>query len=273
MGLPSTFHEVADTMPIRVVIAYSHQLLAEALAAGLREAGMDVVDMVPSRAEAIPVSDVPDVDVIIVDVDVPGRSTLPSWDDVRERWPDVKVLLMSSFPGERDVEVALQMGFHGYFTKSTSIEQATRGIEAAHRGEDQPFDERSDRRGATGPLFPGPNTKLTDIEEEVLGLLADGAGGRRIGDHLGLEKADVRSHVESIFTKLSVHSRLEAATWRVQNEPSLAHPHLDPMDEEQLLTHLLSMHPRGIAPYYPIDFESLDGLHRLLHRWVPPGPA
>lgn len=260
-------------MPIRVVIAYSHQLFAEALAAGIREARMDVVDMVPSRAEAIPVSEVPDVDVIIVDVDVPGRSTLPSWDDVRERWPDVKVLLISSSPGERDVEIALQMGFHGVFTKNTSIEQMTRGIEAAHRGEDQPFDERSDRRAATGRLFPGPNAKLTDIEEEVLRLLVEGADGRRIGDELGLEKADVRSHVESILTKLEVHSRLEAATWRVQNEPSLDHPHLDPMDQKQLLVHLSSMHPRGIAPYYPIDFDSLEELHRLLHRWVPPGPA
>lgn len=260
-------------MPIRVVIAYSHRLLADALAAGIREAGMDVVDMVPSRAEAIPVSDVPVVDVIIVDVDVPGRSTLPSWDDVRERWPDVKVLLMSSFPGEGDVEIALQMGFHGYFAKNASIEWVTRGIEAAHRGEDHPFDERSDRRAATGHLFPWPNAGLTDIEEGVLGLLAEGADGRRIGDELGLEEADVRSHIESILTKLRVHSRLEAATWRVQNEPTLDHPHLDPMDQEQLLTHLSSMHPRGIAPYYPIDFDSLDELHRLLHRWVPPGPA
>jgi DNA-binding NarL/FixJ family response regulator len=257
-------------MPIRILIVEDHAVTAEALATGLREAGMNVVGSVRTGAEAIAFLEREERDVVVMDLDLPERTAMRTGRAILERWPEMKLLLVNSILDRRDAELAMEADFHGYLTKDASIDEIRSAIEAVMGGDVWLQLPKTDQPSISDEADAAP---LTPIEREVLRLLVDGLDWRTIAARLELRKNEVRDHMGAILTKLNVHSRLEAATFWPRQDTSADHPHLDPMNDQQLLAHLHSMHSRGIAPYYPMDLDSLEGLHAVLHRQIPPSPA
>lgn len=126
--------------------------------------------------------------------------------------------------GSDDAEAdqrAAEMGFRGIVTRNDPMVVFLRSIDDLVRGRrrvaPRPPEPRAASRSA-GPTEDGYLIQhLTDRESEVLGLLVQGLDGRGIADRLGISDNTVRSHVQSIFHKLHVHSRLEAAAYAVKS--------------------------------------------------------
>jgi two-component system nitrate/nitrite response regulator NarL len=180
---------------------------------------MDAVAVVTSGRAALDYLEDDRPDVILLDLGLPDRSGLAVGREILESWPEAKVMVLTALDDPKAVEEASRAGFHGYLTKDTPVSRFISSIEAIVAGQ-----EVFPHRFAQAVRRPGSSdsvwlliSQLTPREREVLGLLVEGADGRTIAARLGISRNTVRTHVQSILTKLQVHSRLEAATLAVRH--------------------------------------------------------
>lgn len=259
-------------MAIRVLVVDDHDLFAEAVGSVLEDAGMNVVASVRSGADAIGFLEDHSADVILLDIGLPDESGLRTGKKILERWPRAKIIALSALDDQRAIYEALHIGFRAYVMKDTPLDELVQAIGSVARGD------------TVGRLGSSPGKRfdisarlyqLTPRERDVFGLLIEGADTGTIADRLDIPRAEVRSLVQSILEKHHVDNRLAAITKAIIEapDPSTDHPHLTPMTDDQLLTHLRYMHARGIAPFSPGDFDNLRELHAKLHRLPPPSSA
>jgi two-component system, NarL family, nitrate/nitrite response regulator NarL len=181
--------------------------------------GLDVAGSVRDGAGAIEFLERESVDVVLMDIGLPDRSGLAVARDILERWPDTKVLAVTALDDPRSADDAMRMGFAGYVTKDTSVERFTASVRAVMEGQ-VVLPRRLVSGGRQVDMSDGFALlvdQLTPREHEVLALLVQGADGGEIARRLGISRNTVRTHVQSILTKLQVHSRLEAATLAVRH--------------------------------------------------------
>jgi two-component system nitrate/nitrite response regulator NarL len=131
------------------------------------------------------------------------------------------VLALTALEEPGSVREALRLGFQGYLTKDISIRQFVDAVRTALDG--QVVVSRRSAPAVVGER-PSPIDRvgrlaehLTGREREVLSLIVEGAGSREISSRLHIAPNTVRTHVQSILTKLQVHSRLEAAAFAVRH--------------------------------------------------------
>jgi len=180
---------------------------------------MDAVAVVTSGRAALAYLEDDRPDVILLDLGLPDRSGLAVGREILEAWPEAKLMVLTALDDPKAVEEASRAGFRGYLTKDTPVSRFVSSIEAIVAGQ-----EVFPHRLAQATRRPGSSdsvwlliSQLTPREREVLGLLVEGADGRTIAARLGISRNTVRTHVQSILTKLQVHSRLEAATLAVRH--------------------------------------------------------
>lgn len=194
-------------------------LFADAIAAAMGDDGLDVAGSVRDGAGAIEFLERESVDVVLMDIGLPDRSGLAVARDILERWPDTKVLAVTALDDPRAADDAMRMGFAGYVTKDTSVERFTASVRAVMEGQ-VVLPRRLVSGGRQVDMSDGFALlvdQLTPREHDVLALLVQGADGGEIARRLGISRNTVRTHVQSILTKLQVHSRLEAATLAVRH--------------------------------------------------------
>jgi two-component system, NarL family, nitrate/nitrite response regulator NarL len=194
-------------------------LFAEAIRSALDDAGMDAVGVVTSGRAALAYLEDDRPDVILLDLGLPDRSGLAVGREILDSWPEAKLMVLTALDDPKAVEEAMRAGFCGYLTKDTPVSRFVSSIEAIVAGQ-VVFPHRFARRGqraGSGDSVWLLISQLTPREREVLGLLVEGADGRTIATRLGISRNTVRTHVQSILTKLQVHSRLEAATLAVRH--------------------------------------------------------
>jgi two-component system nitrate/nitrite response regulator NarL len=194
-------------------------LFAEAIRSALDDAGMDAVGVVTSGRAALAYLEDDRPDVILLDLGLPDRSGLAVGREILDSWPEAKLVVLTALDDPKAVEEAMRAGFSGYLTKDTPVSRFVSSIEAIVAGQ-VVFPHRFARRGervGSGDSVWLLISQLTPREREVLGLLVEGADGRTIATRLGISRNTVRTHVQSILTKLQVHSRLEAATLAVRH--------------------------------------------------------
>ena len=155
----------------------------------------------------------------LVDLGLPDRSGLAVGQDILRDSSETKVVVLTALNDQRTVRRAFQAGFHGYITKDTPVATFGASVRSVLRGQlvfPNGASNSGPREGGVGDaqLLAG---QLTSRERDVLGLLVQGMSGEEIADHLGISPNTVRTHVQSILTKLQVHSRLEAATFAVRH--------------------------------------------------------
>ena len=161
-----------------------------------------------------------------MDIGLPGESGLALGARIIERYPEVRVVALTAMSDPRLLQEAMQLGFSGFLTKDTQLSRLVNAMQLVLDGEvviPQTLAKRmgTNRRAA----FPTQAEKevallvaqFTDREREVLQLLAEGSTSEEIADRMGITRNTVRTHVQSIFGKLGVHSRLEAASFAVRH--------------------------------------------------------
>ena len=138
---------------------------------------------------------------------------------IRERWPDISVLVLTTFDDDSDLFGALRAGAAGYLLKDVSSDTLVSAIQAATRGESFLQSTVTGRVvAAFARLMEAGGTKaealvlpLSHREREILLLLGSGTSNKEIADRLNLAEGTVKNHVTNILTKLDVRDRTQAA--------------------------------------------------------------
>jgi DNA-binding NarL/FixJ family response regulator len=205
---------------MRVLIVDDHALFSEALGPLLVQNGMEVLGIAGSGAEALEAVRLHGPDVVLVDLGLPDMPGLELGREILDERPGIKVLAVTGLDHVRVALEALRAGFHGFLTKDTPLPQFIKSVKAVSEGQVINLPRREAARVAVGDdeqrdaaLLAG---QLTPRELEVLEILVRGGSNAEIAKELGLSPNTVRTHVQSILTKLQVRSRLEAAAFAVR---------------------------------------------------------
>lgn len=197
---------------MRVVICDDHHLLVQAMATALGDLGYTVEAAVATPDEAVRAVALHDPDVLLVDVAFPTGSGLDAARQVIARHPRTKVVMLTGGDSPQPMKSALDMGVSGYIRKAQRIEEIARTLDRVMEGElvVDPRLLNGSRVGAAGSRKRTPVDQLTRSEQRVLRLLVDGCSTNEIVRQMHVTPSTVRTHVQSIFLKLGVHSRLQA---------------------------------------------------------------
>jgi DNA-binding NarL/FixJ family response regulator len=195
---------------VRVVLADDHPVIRDGLAALLTATdGIEVVGTAPSGEEAVRLAVTERPDVLVVDLHMPGGiGGVEATGRVRNAAPEVGILVLTMLDDDESVRSALDAGAAGYLLKGDSRQQIVRAIHAVAAG--ATILGSGVRRGPPGAA-PDPFAALTARERQVLEMLAAGGSTAAIAARLGVATKTVTNNLSSIFAKLGVAGRTEAA--------------------------------------------------------------
>lgn len=203
---------------VRVYIVDDHELVRYGLRAVVESDGdMVVVGEAASGEEAIEGMDAAAPDLVLLDLRMPGIGGVETCRRLTERWPEVRVVALTSYDDDDGVFGVLTAGAVGYIMKDTSPEvllQSLRGVADGQTVLDSAVARRVIHAG--GPGAPPPDPGLSERETDVLGLLARGWSNRRIARELWISEPTVKSHVSHILRKLKVADRTGAVVEAVR---------------------------------------------------------
>jgi DNA-binding NarL/FixJ family response regulator len=200
------------------VLVDDHAVVREGLAAVLgRCTGLEVVGEAGSAAEAIEVADRTRPDVVVMDIRMPGGSGIEACREIVSRWPDVRILVLTSYADDEAVLASIAAGAAGYVLKqvgSQGLIEAIRRVAAGGSLLDP---------GVTGQVLAEVRRTamardpelalLSNQERRILSLIATGKTNREIARVVYLSEKTVRNYVSGIFTKLNLANRAEAAAF------------------------------------------------------------
>jgi DNA-binding NarL/FixJ family response regulator len=208
---------------INVILVDDHEVVRLGLMTLLEDiAWVRLVAEAGSADEAIRMVADHQPDVVVMDIRMPGSSGLDACQEITRRWPDIKVVMLTSFMDDELIFQAIQAGASGYVLKQVGNESLIKALGAVRRGEallDPAVTQRvlqrvreteTDREAAAF-------RDLSEREMEVLSLVAQGKSNGEIASDLYLSEKTVRNHVSAILSKLALTNRIEAATYAVRH--------------------------------------------------------
>jgi two-component system response regulator DevR len=216
--------------PLRLLIVDDHEVVRRGLVDYLdRREQFQVVAEAGTCAEAVTQARRFLPDIVLLDIQLPDASGLEACSLLRDEFPTLRVVFLTSSPEELDVFSAIVSGARGYVLKQTRSVELVRTLDAVGRGESM-FDaavtgmvlERI-RRIASG-AYPDESVILTAREREILPLIAAGQTNREIAEAVFLSDKTVKNYVSSILSKLGLERRTQVPTYVASHDPMPAAP-------------------------------------------------
>lgn len=207
--------------PIRVLLADDHALVRRGLEQLLaNEADIAVVGSVADGQAAIDRVLADDVDVVLMDLLMPGVDGTLATRQIVASGSAAQVVVLTSYSDREHITAALEAGAIGYLLKDVEPEALVEGVRAAARGESplHPKVARTLLQNTDPRRTPTSAAPLTDREREVLGLVRAGLANRQIARRLGISESTVKAHLTSIFAALGVSDRTQAAIWAERHD-------------------------------------------------------
>lgn len=215
---------------IRVLIVDDQRLLCEGFRKLIEiEPQLEVVGMAGDGEEALAATErliaantAPDV--VLMDVRMPRLDGIAATRIFKERWPTIRVVILTTFDDRELIQAGLQAGASGYVLKDITAEQLATTIHGVAQGQVllhpdvasavvASFAQAASEPAMTASAFDRVSnlTQLTDREREILALLARGASNREISETLYIAGGTVKNHLSNILSKLGVRDRTQAA--------------------------------------------------------------
>jgi DNA-binding NarL/FixJ family response regulator len=202
--------------PIRVALVEDKRVIREGLGEILgRSSGLACVGAYASVELAVPGLEAAPCDVLLLDIHLPGMSGVEGVRVLRDRFPEMRVLMLTVYEEEEKVFDSIRNGASGYLLKKTPPHHIAEAVRQAVEGGSPLSPEVARRmvehfRKSGGPSRADPS--LTDQERELLRLLAEGHSYQAAADRLAISINTVRDHVRSLYDKLHVHSKSQAVS-------------------------------------------------------------
>lgn len=222
--------ERANTDTVRVLLGEDHFLVREGTRHMLAQhRDLDIVGEAGDGDEAMRLIERLRPDVAILDMRMPGLSTIDITRQARDRAPGTRVLVLSAYDDDAFVTAALEAGASGYLLKTVRASELADAVRAVRRGEIV-LDSQVSRKMALlwarkdSYRHASADEVLTPRELEVLALVARGLRNKEVADELRVSIRTVEGHLSAILGKLGVRSRTAAAAY------AFAHDWLRPPD-------------------------------------------
>ncbi len=200
------------TAPIRLLVVDDHAVVRGGLVALLRTVGdMEVVSEASDGKEAVRQYGTHQPDVTLMDLRLGSMGGVEAIQHIREQWPQARIIVLTTFDGDEDIYKALQAGAKAYLLKGMSVDELISTIRAVHAGRMRIpatiAEKLAERMG-------GP--QLTTRELEVMQEIVRGRNNKEIGRVLAISEATVKSHINSLLSKLGVNDRTAASAVALQ---------------------------------------------------------
>lgn len=211
---------------IKLVIADDQELIRESLSIVLdMDDEIEVVGLAENGAEAVTLCEKISPNIILMDIHMPELDGIAATKIIKQRWPDTKVLILTTFQEVHHVIDALTIGAEGYLLKAIHPKDLLAGIKLIHKGgtllpQDlakllvQQINNPEVSSSTTGN---SQNYDLTEREVDVLECLAHGLSNKQIAERLFLSEGTVKNYISNIYHKLDVKDRIQAA-FKAQKE-------------------------------------------------------
>jgi DNA-binding NarL/FixJ family response regulator len=195
-------------MAIRVLLADDHRLILAGIRRALEEVeDLEVVGEAESGSQVLPLIHQTNPDLVLLDLRLPDMSGLACLDGIRQRYPEVKVVILSAFNDAEHIQAAFQRGATAYIVKSVNpVDLPSALRQALDQTVYQGVRVIGDVNGAAGE-----GLGLTDREMSMLKALARGLSNQAISKEFWVTEQTVKFHLSNIYRKLGVANRTEAA--------------------------------------------------------------
>ncbi|HEY44625.1 MAG TPA: response regulator transcription factor [Anaerolineae bacterium] len=202
---------------IRVLLVDDHRVVRSGLSAFLLAFDdLELVGEADSGETAILLCNKVKPDVVLMDLVMPGMDGAEATQAIREQYPDVQVIALTSFKEEDLVQRALKAGAIGYLLKNVTADELAEAIRAAKAGQPTLAPEAAQVLIQATRKPPEPEFDLTPRELEVLALMVEGLSNPEIAARLVISRSTAKFHVSGILSKLGVSSRTEAVALALQ---------------------------------------------------------
>lgn len=206
---------------LTVMLVDDHDLFREGLRDLLEERSFEVVGEAENATDAIALAAENRPDVVLMDINLQGRSGIEATHDLRVVSPTTRVVMLTVSPNEDDIIEAIGAGASGYLLKDSPVADIESGVLAAAAGEwllspriAAAVIDRLRTWTHQNPREESP--ELTPRELEVLQLITAGKENGEIASELVISEQTVKSHVSSVLSKLQVDNRIQAAVYAVR---------------------------------------------------------
>lgn len=201
-------------MKTKVLIADDHPLVRSGVRRALEEEhDIEVVGEATNGAKVLPLIGQTGPDLVVLDISMPHLDGLTCLDQIRKRYPDVKVVILSASGDPDRVQAALARGATAYVLKSVDVRDLASALRQAIEGTVfQAFGVQQDSDGELAS-----SAGLTKRETAILKAVARGLTNQAIGREFWVSEQTVKFHLRNIFRKLEVGSRTEAARYAFEH--------------------------------------------------------
>jgi DNA-binding NarL/FixJ family response regulator len=214
--------------PIRVVVADDQRAIREALAMLLdNEDDILVVGQASDGEEAVTLAASQGARVVLMDLRMPGTDGVEATRQLAERYPEVKVVVLTTYADDESISEALVAGAIGYLTKDAGHREIALAVRSAAAGQTvlDPAVHSALLRRSVGTALPSPvpvvpvasTDGLTAREEDVLRAIAGGRTNGEIAAELYISEVTVKSHINHLFAKIGARSRAEAVRYAYEH--------------------------------------------------------
>jgi len=197
---------------IQIMVVDDHHIVRQGLVALIGTLpDMKVVAQASDGSEAVDLYRVHRPDITLMDLRLPKQNGVEAITHIREEFPSARIIVLTTFDGDEDIYRALQAGAKGYLLKGMNADELTDAIRTVHGGKSRipaiVAERLAERMG-------GPS--LTGRELDVLKRIVGGRSNKEIASDLFISEATVKTHINSILSKLGVNDRTQAATTALQ---------------------------------------------------------
>ncbi len=215
-------------MSIKILVTDDHEIVRQGLKSLLSaHEDIEVVGEASSAAEAVRRTGLDSPDVVLMDVRMPDESGVEACRDIIARFPDTKVLMLTSYADEEALMASIIAGASGYVLKKVKGDDLVDSIRRVAAGEsllDPAMVERLFERLRSGKVEDPLVSKLTEQEQVLVRHLAQGMTNRQIADEMFLAEKTVKNYVSSILMKMGMSNRSEAAAYIARVESTQRDP-------------------------------------------------